>query len=1458
MGDVVIIDNTGITYNLNTKVDIYGFGQIFTQALRKVNIDTNSGYAISAFKNWDVFMGHRVGGLVATDGFKVFTDVDALSGSAYELIFKKNQFAKNEWLQALRVSVVQIPPSALQKIEGVFVPSDDASNWVFRVEGYNNRYLPITFNSPTYDEFQTFNALSKANTDREWLRPLSSNGVVTQDLPIEITGLQNLVAFLFGYADYLDSRGWKFNTESNFNIDAVTGRVRNWQLEIEKVIDSIYVGVQLGQGMVVNPFLDKVWFKHDTGLVSKFEDTVLFDVETNAAIYDALGDKIPSVDLNVIRKNDITEISAEMPMFSAHVQLDEFEHIIIFNKFGVPSTQDILLYDPFSGSRVATYRFNGRRQASLTMRPEFGGHYLVGNEVRQNLQVSTDNFASFYDADKAFNNTKTTEHALALLGFNRKDYFSNLDISDKTQFNFWRGLVQSKGTNMSISAYLNNDRFDDAKVDEYWAYKVAEYGDARPRTYPELKLRVTDCLQQFTKLQFDAEEYPQAYDLTVFDSTAYDAEITSLLSFRQVSSVDENRWVSIDDIGKVKAFAPEKVGEVIVNPIFDSSSGESNLIELPFVPDFVIVMKDGQLVNYMMNFINASSFKSLIAGPLQVIGYGYSSPNYSPVKLFNYAEKQLVEEIPIWHPAVGIHSPIAMENINIISSKDPAQYNKSTLIIGNSNFDSTRPWGDNEVGRTWFNTKNLSYIPYADRYVFTEIDERLSRWGAISDFASVDVYEWVKSDVPPSEYDAKSVVDSANADIDASLKATGQVAIKETYSRDRQWQIRPLAWSFSPTGLGHPAFNDGFTPDLYIDESGVWLESSTFAERGIVSGMRVGGVVRFNDGIKPISEYEILSTQYTKILFDQNSTTSVGFTQYVGKVGIVLIGEVFVETVVSIFDEDGLPLEYTHQFKCVLTGEDGDVDVLTLIEITNTTPSLNNTYILNAGTYTFNSPVFGVTLTSTVDDIEIKDVFGGLTQFRMFDAVEVNTIVISDEPSLSNDETVSEIGWRAWRIPTQGELDSDKKSPTSKWKAYVGDWVNADNLNTIVSYKLNDGRVIDQTRSVWSEWKLLEDIKLEKVNTETQFATSDISIQLPSEFEENRTTVYVNGIAQLRSLYRVEYDSLLGFSVVVPNVKSGAKVTVIIRKIDPTPEQLEFNPDIQEDLTFDVQFKQDYQYVETKVRDSEGSITSSNYYFWVKNKTTVAPGKKLPVQTVARIILEGPTNYLTFHGYDINKNGYTAIAISGLNYLVTKDQAYKLRFTKDFTLRDNIATSSSELDLKNVHTEWALMRPGQTTKIPERLWNKLVDSMSGLDSAGNQVPSLKRVLYDERNGTSSRFGFGPEQTLAPSDFLKATVKYTILNTKLVENVSGTNIPQYIQSLDFSESSSWFADPVSIRKTMTNIWNSATPQQINEIFFAALNDMLAANFELTDIFKTSRLAAYSIKVVNTIAAEQTYE
>jgi hypothetical protein len=1470
-----------ITFNNSLYVKFLGFGQIFAQCLRNTSIDMTRGYAVSAMKNWGVNVGYRAGGLVATDDLKVFTDSTELPPSAYTLIFKKSPYASDTWLQALRVTVSQFGAHKTAS-NGFKVPSSDASDWVFKVQGYNNRYLTVKYFTYDHSADVTFLALNGAHTSLPWLHPTVKTGTVSAELPLTITGLQSLVDFLFGYSEYLESQGWEFDNALEPTIDAETGRARNWQLEIEKLVDRVYAGTAQDTGHLMNPFMDKVWFNQDTGLISEFRDTALFDIISDPAVFDTLGVKMDSSNVTVLRGREQSTIISSVPMFSVHAQTDEYEHLFIFNNYISPSTNEGLIYDPFTGSRVATMKFNGRRQATDTLRPEFGGHYLIGHEVKENIQASTDKLQHYYDTNYVFRDRTSTLHAMELLGFTPKQYLADLDLTDKSQFEFWRGLIQMKGTNASVDAFLNNNRFQDAKLDEYWAYKVAEYGDARTKVFPELKLYAEDALQQFTKFRF---------------VSAYDND-SSTATFTQVIPSDESRWYSIDDLNSDMSFTPMIIGEFVLaaDPsVVYSPMIEPGMVQVPFSADRITVTLDGGDTGFTV--LNSRTILVSTAGELRVTGYGPDASKYSPVKVINYVAKEVTADLPMWSPAMNFHTPTAMESVNIIADTDPARYNQSTLVSGNANYDPLRAWGAKQVGRIWWDTTNLDYVPYHDSTIFGSIDERLNRWGALADYAANHIVEWVQSTVPPAEYDAQAATDAGNSDIDPASRADGTPYDKKVYSRTREWMIRPIAWSqaASPTVSAHTGGTIGSrgsflsqssdtTLFFIISSNMVALDNESFSA-DVVVDTRIGLFSDTADYLGPVSEANVVSltknitTELTpNALQNIADVSGFSFTVTPSSYNEMVYGQVQPSMSYSISQgsaTDGTLInEWTVSSYLTLTVNGISSTVLIRSDVgTSTSGTTHNaSFSVQVGdAFSFTFAELGLTIVATATMAGTHDTLvlaqaidTAAATLNVFDAREITFLVPNPQgiSSASNDpDSALTYGWRAWNVPTQAELDADSKYPNCEWYPMTGEFVsftpsNADIKEAVAAQlTLNNGTVIDRYSTTWGDWTVHADKYFKTVATSS---TADVDIG--EIVHASRVAVYVNGVAQLSSTFTIS-----GSVVSISTLSTGDYITVILRAYSPTADELSFDPTVEDDLTVQEQYKEDYQYVSVPVRSADdGTITSTLYYFWVTGRSVAASGKTLSTKAITSLLTNGPSTYMTLQhltpdsdlptGTVLSSPVYDSIALSGLSYLVTKDSTFKLRLMNDNTLRDD----PEGLNLKDTHAEWTLIRPGQRTRIPEALWNKLTDTACGADVAGNPLPAPERVAYDERNGTRTQYGFGSDQILAPSDLVTSTILYTILNTTVVDDSDDTAAPYYIQFLDFNESDTWFATAESTRNILTRIWNEAEVSQVNEIFFAVLNDICAANYELTDLFKTSRLSAYSVKVMNSSPVQPTYE
>jgi hypothetical protein len=158
--------------------------------------------------------------------------------------------------------------------------------------------------------------------------------------------------------------------------------------------------------------------------------------------------------------------------------------------------------------------------------------------------------------------------------------------------------------------------------------------------------------------------------------------------------------------------------------------------------------------------------------------------------------------------------------------------------------------------------------------------------------------------------------------------------------------------------------------------------------------------------------------------------------------------------------------------------------------------------------------------------------------------------------------------------------------------------------------------------------------------------------------------------------------------------------------------------------------------------DADTGIIKTKYYFWVKNKNKIAPtGKNNSTSSIANII-ENPR-------------------LQSIPYAtILKSNSIGLHGIKDLLNSDNIVLHVDYANVRNsntIHSEFELISENNSNSvIPNKILNKLIDSLSGLDRLGQVVPDNTLSAVD-RLGISIR----PRQTMVSnrSKALENFVKY---------------------------------------------------------------------------------------------------
>jgi len=858
-------------------------------------------------------------------------------------------------------------------------------------DGYGQHYIE--------ENERTFFAYGGINSTNGWKRhKVDTDSILTTLFPMTITGLQNVVDFIDGYSEYLIQRGFVFNDPSGREVDPNTGRLVNWQTEIERFIHRVYEGLGVGnvptgkytgrtyhytlnpptdeitltgnpqtafsvgdevvifstgtvptplqlntpyyiipevsnnekkyklattyqnaidgifiditspgtgvqsighfviddyeaEGFVeLNPFRNAIWFRPEFGVLSNVIEGPYEDIRVEQTIYDQYGRPIDRSAIKVFREDKLSQIRIDpnipndvntetlfddyynnLHFGGMHLFTDGYEHVIIFNDY---SSEGALIYDPFVGLNTPRFLMQFERQPQKLLRPSVGGYYQHDNNLIRNIEASVEDMQQYYGTYDVSESADFISYARDLLGYIPPGYLDQLNTNKKSKFVFWKGLIQNKGSINSIKAFINSAHFVDARVDEFWAYQVAEYGDAREQTYPAIKLIVEDTENDDLKLHF----------------TGTDAGDTIEDRFTELTFADEGRWVNLPDLrvdlGDMENlyFETEVTEEIRQTVILTERVTTTYPFEGVQIIDETTstILVEG--VHYRVINSRVIEFDNF-AGDVAIFTLNPNKKKFNPTKVIDTKSKTVIKEVPIWDPARGHHYHQAIHVIDIQQDTDPVDY---TSDVG---------WINDRIGTTWLDTSQLEYVPYYDNKIFPNIDNRIRLWGRLADYASVDMYEWTQSNVPPAEWADKVLTEEGDTTIDTDIRASGIAKeflfeldtgtgeynvvndISQNYIVAAPWNplnpIGPVTIINLATGtyqFDATAFNDGVV-EVYVNgvTQGTALVSSSLVN---ISGLDEKDFVHIIQRIVPTDE-ELTNGDY-KYDYQYHTSTKLG------------------------------------------------------------------------------------------------------------------------------------------------------------------------------------------------------------------------------------------------------------------------------------------------------------------------------------------------------------------------------------------------------------------------------------------------------------------------------------------------------------------------------------------------------------------------------------------------------
>jgi len=348
----------------------------------------------------------------------------------------------------------------------------------------------------------------------------SENSVISYPYGSIFATTQQVVDFLVSYGRYLESQGFVFN-----GILADNKTTSDWVLAAKEFL--FFDQQQWGNNTVIGltPAGTSINFVSPYGIVDQITND-----HNYTKVVDSDGVTLTGKDYRVYREDNSFSIELKNAQKGIHlldIAIVQYEHTLIFDNQTVFAD---ILYDEQVGSRqfrlrldgVKTNDWNGSLYApgffvnvsDIPQWVSYNDYYtgdivlfknqyyaaqnfipgtqkfvasdwyqingdMLSKQLIPNMASGAAQFANFYNPDTADLNSAADILSKHSTGFQPRQYFTDLGLDITSQYKFYLGMINQKGTQAVLNAFLRNQqkRIDsDITTSEQWAIKLGEYG----------------------------------------------------------------------------------------------------------------------------------------------------------------------------------------------------------------------------------------------------------------------------------------------------------------------------------------------------------------------------------------------------------------------------------------------------------------------------------------------------------------------------------------------------------------------------------------------------------------------------------------------------------------------------------------------------------------------------------------------------------------------------------------------------------------------------------------------------------------------------------------------------------------------------------------------------------------------------------------------------------------------
>jgi hypothetical protein len=332
----------------------------------------------------------------------------------------------------------------------------------------------------------------------------------------------DVINFLLAYGRKLTSDGWVFDNEVSTGVtqDWLYGAkaFATWLLETSSPWAS--VAATNATEFFYSPFATSAKFESTFGQVLNVEA-----VQNGAyGIIDKNANPIDPNDVFTSRiENNITLTpdTGVNDIYGVRVLVAIDQHVSFFAN--TTKFNDII-YDPVTALVQPTLRVDAYRTTDWNGRLDADGFIISNGELLPNFEKQAKDFTKFYDRVNTLDDPTRRDLARELYGWypndvyhsseygqwvipttdNKVSMMSAIGADDRSQFDYHRGMIQSKGSIRPIIAFSRGTCIgrNNVVVTEDWAWRWCEFGDTR-HDLVQVSVNKGDFVDRVQVLQFN-------------------------------------------------------------------------------------------------------------------------------------------------------------------------------------------------------------------------------------------------------------------------------------------------------------------------------------------------------------------------------------------------------------------------------------------------------------------------------------------------------------------------------------------------------------------------------------------------------------------------------------------------------------------------------------------------------------------------------------------------------------------------------------------------------------------------------------------------------------------------------------------------------------------------------------------------------------------------------------------